>query len=391
MFLFPIQIFWCNFQGLYILGIFVAGAYIPRLISQKNSGKTTGLKAAGFTLFPFLLYGVCILNPNTWKVLLYPFKLFFRISPEFKNLFSANVSENAPLFSLWQSVDRQLALIVLLTAVCGLTLFYIRRKNVNSAHVLLFVSFFVLAVMAKRNILLFFFLAAPIICRYLSEWMSEYKWHRTISLAATILILFYTGISHGNIIKQYPIGSPFSPFRYPENAVRYMQEYPVEGNIFNSIRYGGYLNWTIFPHKKTFIDGRLIIRTPKFFADYLSILDNPQKFTLLSETENITHVVIPIAIFDRYFPLAKWLYHSPQWGLAYSDGTSALFIKKTVPGHNYMDFSNEESIEYVQNIINSQWSGDLSIKCESMVYFCNFLKYIGKTVWAGGICNTCNK
>ena len=70
-----------------------------------------------------------------------------------------------------------------------------------------------------------------------------------------------------------------SPFRFPEKIADYIEEHSVPGTMFNDLRYGGYLIWRLYPQEKVFIDTRLIIRPPEFFAEYLAISEYPGSLT----------------------------------------------------------------------------------------------------------------
>lgn len=50
--------------------------------------------------------------------------------------------------------------------------------------------------------------------------------------------------------------STWSEENYPKNAVSFLQQEKLAGNIFNPYHWGGYLTWK-FPEKKVFIDGRM--------------------------------------------------------------------------------------------------------------------------------------
>jgi hypothetical protein len=156
-------------------------------------------------------------------------------------------------------------------------------------------------------------------------------------------------------------------------AVRYLKEKPIPGNIFNSIRYGGYLIWHLFPDKKVYIDGRLIIRSERFFSEYLNVLDNPELFSSLMDRHDITHAVLPIAIFPRYMLLVKWLYKSHMWDLVFVNGESVIFIRNNVNSYRIIDLDSSEDIQYIRNSIDERWKKDSYIRNEAQKYFTDFL------------------
>lgn len=63
---------------------------------------------------------------------------------------------------------------------------------------------------------------------------------------------------------------------YPYDAIVYIKENNLEGNLFNEYDWGGYIIWQL-PEKKTFIDGRMPSWNQdgkSMFKDYIAIRDN---------------------------------------------------------------------------------------------------------------------
>jgi len=165
-----------------------------------------------------------------------------------------------------------------------------------------------------------------------------------------------------------PAGRYTAPFRHPEGAVQYLKTHPVGGNIFNSIRHGGYLLWHFFPPKQVFIDGRLIIRSPEYFAEYLTVCDNPELFGGVAKRFSITHVLLPTAIFDRYEKLARKLYRDPGWYLVYCDETSVVFVQKSKASTPSLDLSSSTVRDSLQTAVERKWSSSPYLKHEALSY-----------------------
>jgi hypothetical protein len=155
----------------------------------------------------------------------------------------------------------------------------------------------------------------------------------------------------------------------------------VQGEMFNDIRYGGYLIWKLYPQKKVFIDGRLVIRSPRFFAEYLAICEQPDLFPFVVNKFNITQVILPSAIFDRYLKLIKWLYASGEWHLEYTDGSSFLFVRndarKEASAFPAITLSDSSTVAVIADNIRAQWRDAPEVRKEALGYLSDMLKYLG--------------
>ncbi len=384
--LLPLQLVWVNTQGLFALGLFISAAYalgatVERFMMPVMSADGDGQRPGAaeirslWGLFAALVF-VSVINPYGIRGLLFPFRLLGRIEPGLRNVFSLNVSENVPLLELVGSEPHLVALVVL-TALATIAAFASRPRRIRAAHLALFVGFLYLAFSAKRNILLFVFMAAPLLGAYAGRLCTDSlatapvrlrKGLVAASVILTVLVLGNSAYKHTRGLLAAPRSSSLSPFRYPVGASDFLERHPVDGRIFNSVRYGGYLLWKHYPPKQVFIDGRLILRTPRFYADYLSVLDNPALFHRVARAYDITHVLIPTAIFERYVALARQLYDHCGWELAYTDGTSALFVARERIETRPIDLSSPQDIAAITTELRERWHRDSAILREALRY-----------------------
>jgi hypothetical protein len=407
----PLQILWTNSQGLYMTGLFIIGAYwfesiIPGLSGftravlkgkkshgnmlcnntfQKGMAFWTLGKPCYIGLLFILCAASCLINPYGLDGLALPFRLIGRINPDPHNIFSMNIPENVPLFSL-VGYEAAYRTIVFVSAIIACILFVINRKAVRPAHIILFAGFSYLAVSAERNVLLYIIAIIPVIGYHAAyfvnsaSFMNLRRKTRRILLwvfgsAALSLISFFV-LCQAEVVSEYPPGRNLSPFRFPEKICEYLKKNPVDGNMFNDIRSGGYLIWNFFPDKQVFIDGRLIIRPERFFAEYLALCENPELFFRLDGRFNITHVILPSAIFPLYHKLISRLYESHDWHLQYTDGSSVLFVKNTVNNLS-LNLSDSSIVTSIIDSINVQWVNAPAVKNEALGYFSEMLGYLG--------------
>jgi len=193
--------------------------------------------------------------------------------------------------------------------------------------------------MANRNILLFYWVAGAIVSMNLAHVFSGLHHgaapspRRRLAMAAMAV----TGLAlltwqNARASRDEGAVDTCAPFRVPTQSVprltSLLRHLPARAprGIFNSVRYGGYLAFSLFPDAKPFIDGRLVIRSPVAFSNYLDIVDRPERaFDVFAKKHAIAFALLPTVYPKRYLRLVVYLYHHPKWDLVYTDGTEALF------------------------------------------------------------------
>jgi len=385
----PIQIIWTNSQGLYPVGLFIIAAYwlenvaieyLKKLQTQKNMEKRPD------HFFSWVLVASCIAcfaNPYGISGMLLPLTLFGRIMPNANNIYSTNISENIPLLALhgYESIYRT---IVFVSLPFALLLFIVNFKKLRIAHIILVLGFGYLAFNAVRNVPLFIVIIVPLMSYLVSETFNDLEQVWGISSAKIIAaltlggfcFLAFLGLEQYSIIKTYPHKSQLSPFRFPQNICNYLKANPVSGEMYNDLRYGGYLIWEFYPPKKVFADTRLIIRPPEFFAEYLAIGNNPELFFNVADKFHITQAALPSAIFNEQHALIKALYRSLAWHLEFTDGTSFLFVKNIVSSRHAIDLENSADVNTIKSSINKEWKNSEYIRNEAMGHFEEMVQYM---------------
>jgi len=391
--LIPVQILWANCQGLFALGPAIAVAYacgeaLDRLVAARRNDVPISFvnvwdkKQAQILA---LLIAAGFANPYLWQGCAFPWRLFLRIMPLPGNSYSQFVSENVPLLSL-SGIDRRFLHSVTAVTLLLAVSFFLNRRRMTAAHVFLCGGFLLLAFMAQRNILLYFFVAAPVLAANLSA-SDVWKWAaglhpglRRCTTAVLMTVAFWLlavpVARHTRIIAVYPKAGAISPFRVPAAAADWLEAHQMTGNVFNSIRYGGYLLWRFYPAKKVYIDGRLTVRPPRFFDEYLALLDNPSHFEQTARRFNITNAVLPTAVFYQYMGIVKWLYDSPRWKLVFADGASVVFVRSDLFEDDGLDVRNGQDVRRMEAEIDRQWRNDAYIRREARTYLAQMIRYL---------------
>jgi hypothetical protein len=334
-----LQAVWCNCQGLAPLGPALVAMYLV----------SAWLGSRGFRRWPFareepssvrplaLLLALCglasFVTPYGFDAVLLPLRLLARITPGRANLFSTAVAENIPPFILARTAPELVWHLpwVLLSLAVAIALL---RPRFHLAHLLAFVAFLALALMANRNLPLFYWVAAPLVAialapglRRLAELLRPRLPLKTASLAALFALLGGEVALAVLLQTREPApGSP-TPFHFPVESARLLARLRVAGPVFAADQHGGYLSFAV-PSLRPYIDTRLVLHTGEEYADYLSLFDSPERFDALDGSAKFRAVVLATTYPDRALGLIWHLYRSPDWRLAYTDGYEVLFLRE---------------------------------------------------------------
>jgi hypothetical protein len=329
-----VQVAWSNCQGLALLGPALIAAYL-------GSG---WLSSRGFHWWPFLpeepaaarplgaLLVACLLasivTPYGAQALMLPIQLLARIIPGQGNVFSAAVAENISPFVLERTAPELvwhfkwvLVLVALLIALL--------RPRFHLAHLVVLFAFLALALLANRNLPLFYWILPTLIVTAFASGSAAAARPRRLRAPRlgrvfAVLLVGESGLALWLAAHEPAAGSP-TPFHFPAESARRLVERQVTGPVFAADLHGGYLTF-IAPSLQPYIDTRLILHTAQEYADYLALFEQPERFDRLAERERFRAVVLPTAYPDRYLGLIWHLARSSDWHLAYTDGYEVLFL-----------------------------------------------------------------
>jgi hypothetical protein len=355
--LLPLQVVWVNAQGgLALLGPAIVGA---ALVAE---GAAALRKRPRPALGPLLLClaGValaCLINPYGPRGLGLPALLLARLEAVGSDVFALNVSENIPPFLL-ERTQAGLVWHFKWVAAAAFASFLATRPSAGALRRLLVLGgFFGLALAAGRNVLLFEWVAGFVATANLVP--AVLRWRprvvRPLSLSFALLALVGPGALRVHArAHEGPIAEP-APFRVPAGAVERLRGLSLPGRVFNSVRYGGYLAWQLYPRYRPGIDGRLVLRTAGEFATHLDLLDHPERFEAFRREHDIRIALLPSAYPDRYLPLLRQLARDPRWRILFTDGTETLLaLDESRPA---VDLASPRTVEELRTGLTSRFAG----------------------------------
>ena len=326
----PLFLVWVNTHGSFTLGFMMLGLYWLSGLADFSSG---GLHAVRWRPAQRLhMELVCLLSllvlpitPYGTRLATIPLEVATSLPLNF-----ASIQEWQPLnFGLWQP---KLLLILLFAFIVAQIAFRLRYRLEELA------LFFIVAYSTFvhcRFVILYAIVFAPLAASILARWapaynpkIDKYALNAALILAALFACAWYLpsqATLQKNVSKQYPV-----------QAVRYLQDHPVPGPMFNDYGFGGYMVWAMAPEHKVFIDGRGdVYEQAGVLSGYMDIIDLKSDALAVLQSYGIESCLI-----QQNSPLATLLAASPDWKRVYKDELSALFVR--VPLSNARTAANEE-------------------------------------------------
>jgi hypothetical protein len=343
-----LQVAWSNVQALSMLGPALVGTHALAAIAWRHLGRRSsypfaaeqapgvdGARAARALLGALALcVAACFATPYGVRAVVLPFSLLARFWPSPTNVYSTNVAENVPPWALDRAASASFGHVGLLLATIALALAAAPRLALSRLAIVGALA--TLALVGNRNVLLCAWLATPLAAvavtprlRRARIALRRQRWAlaapRWLARGAILAALTVSGVAAA---RETPLGLP-APWRAPVESARIIAEHGDTGSIFAADQYGGYLMWSLGPAYKPFMDTRLVLRTRAEFEEYLAVVDDPTLFDAWERDKGFAYVLLPVAYPDRYLPLVAHLYGSQAWQLAYTDGSEALFARRS--------------------------------------------------------------
>ena len=312
----PLFAIWVNCHGSFIFGLMILGAFLfcsffdfqrGSLVSSRWEKPQRRMLIIGL----FLSIAGLFVNPVGFKQLIYPLDVMLN-----QSIGLASVDE-------WQAVKlddvRALGMLVVGTFILLWTL--VRRNLIYLDELVVLGLGFGMAARHSRMLFVFGVLAAPILCRLLSNAWDRYepardRWYANavmMLLAVIVVALSFPGAAdlEAQMKKNNPV-----------KAVEYIRRTGLSGRMLNDYNYGGYLIWAL-PEQKVFMDGRADVYewtgVLGEFAAWAQLRSDPK--ILLDKYR------VDFCLMSKGAPMSRVMPYLPGWKKIYSDELSVIFVR----------------------------------------------------------------
>jgi len=246
----PLFLVWSNTHGGFFLGPLIFGLFVLSKIIEtiKNQENLKNLKII------LVIFLICVLS-----TLINPFgfHIYEEVYRHFQTPLNNLIAEWVPPVA----IDAYLTISCYLIFI-GLSLFF---KKLKSFEFLIITLFLLFALMARRNLPLFYFSFGFLLLNiFPSQW--KHKTEFALSIFLTVLIcvalIFYAPKKFNALTL---INNDFNNYcqnsyvRYPKTAVEFIKKNipaRLNKNVFNTYEWGGFLIWQL-PEMNFFVDGRM--------------------------------------------------------------------------------------------------------------------------------------
>jgi hypothetical protein len=312
----PLFAIWVNCHGSFFFGLIVAAIVLAGSFFNLRTGllvSSPWLPRQRWMLGLALSLSVAglLLNPVGIEQILYPLNTMLH-----QPLGISQVQEWQPL---QLNEPRGVAMLVVL--LCIFLLLVVRRSELFWDEFLLLALGMWLAVSHKRMVFVFGVLAAPILCRLLSTSWDNYDAQtdrplpNAVLIAASLAVAFWGFPNPQSLSRQVELQSPV-------DAVAFINNHHLSGNMLNDYVYGGYLIWAA-PEHPVFVDGRADI------FEWTGVLDEFGKWAMLQSDPKtlLERYRVDFCLLAQQSPMVRVLPLLGKWEVIYSDNQSVIFMR----------------------------------------------------------------
>ncbi len=336
---------WSNLHGgfpigLVLLGVFTAAELANRLFFFNQDDCLPWTQIRGLSLWSLSAIPAVLINPNGIKTWLIPFQ-------------TVGITALQNLIQEWASPDfhnlpQQVILWLLFLMVIS---FSMAGRRIPLGDLFIPLAFAYMTFMARRNIAAFAMTAIPATSRglLLAWWgwrdrmeseggiaalMQKYRLatpkieNRQVTPAVSrvvnlVIIAFLSGLAFGRlgIMSLQPVVDRYLSTEYPVEAVNWMKQLTVTGNILNEYNWGGYLVFSN-PATPVFVDGRTDLFGDEIIGEWQQVvLGEPEWRSILDKWEVQAVLLKP----DK--PLLAQM-DGNGWRKAFEDEKSVVMVRE---------------------------------------------------------------
>jgi hypothetical protein len=343
----PTMLLWVNLHGGFLagfilIGIYLFGNFVRFFFSKAEERILYKRKTKLLTLTTAFCLLASLINPYTYDILLFPFKLISKkfIMDHVIEFLSPNFHELGVMPFKY--------LLLLMILIIGIS-----RRRLNIIELALIIVFTNMALHGVRFITLFGIVAAPILARQVDLLFKQgrgkfvdFFQRRATNIAsvdastrgdiwpvAAVLIALFFAATGGIEYK-------FDAEKKPVAAVDFLKKVHLKGNMFNNDEFGDYIIYSAYPQYRVFFDGRSDMYGEKRMKEYYKVAHFKSGWEEIMEKYNINWI-----IYDADSPLSRFLMERKDWKLIYADKVANIFVRNVPENQDLINqYSNVKPV-----------------------------------------------
>jgi len=371
LWLFPfINCIWVNSHGAFLVGFGLIFAYFIDECFAGPEARKTSLYLLKTGIFMFL---TSFINPQTYKILLYPFNLGGSYGFWQKFLIEWNHPD---------LLGRNLSFTIFWIICVAFILFTIKKATLRDIFIWILFSY--LAFKAVRHITLFCLFIVPVFVKHLElilpdkikvnfigeieSFVNNKSYVKNLILIICLLIFLRT------FFLIFTVDFSMEKEMFPYYAVQFIKKNNLPGRLYNPYEWGGYIIWKLYPQKEVFCDGRadMVYSEEICKESYYSMAG--EDLSVFSKY-NINIVLCNKINEIHGMNLPSVLQKKPEeWCLIYSDENSYIFIKEDSLNKTIIEQFYKGELKIPESPFGNYYAGTIILKkgnYKKALYFLN--------------------
>ena len=325
-----IQVVWANTHGSFHLAFVMLGAFVAESVFTRKPGIRAILEAAGAIVVGSLL------NPFGLKSFVQPIAFMLggvRTAPQLEFL-----SPFAPVDLVHLTVVAYEGLLVV-----GALVLLLSFRSLRARDVVILAAVGYLSVTGVRHIALFAVFCALLLPPYAESLRARIaqrlagggeRGRAVLTATASILIaVAVSGVAYAAVTDRLyrfdaisrRTGFGVSELAYPSAAADFVERANLPGAMFNDYSIGTYLNFRLFPSRKTFIDGHTY--TPETLAYYRQVMAGNVPYQQVADRYGVNYFFLSHRSAEARELIVR-LFRDDHWSLVYFDEMAVVFLKR---------------------------------------------------------------
>lgn len=315
------MLLWANTHGGFLLGVILLLYF---LLAEAVKFMHPKLEPITGREYLTLVISVCsaifisLLNPNH----IFSFEMIYSYA-EASSIIHTSTLENSNLYEYFNLVGGTQPAVAICTYLFTLIIFLNSRDRTNITWIGLLLLLGGMGLLHFRYYAFFLIAAILFTIRHFDAIVPGKVFERIVIVFLVMVVALSLLRTPRNLQTVSRYG--WIPAAYfPVKVCDYLVDHGIEGNLFTTLDWGGYVLWRVAPQRKIFIDGRHLY--PLRTWEYFYYMDN---WKTLFDKYDIRVVILPTyETLDKPFEATRRLELDPEWQLVNRNNNGSLFVRK---------------------------------------------------------------
>ncbi len=324
IYIFPLLMaVWANLHGGFIFGFLALASYFAGWLWESWRYRVTAETGKKLFFAGILSLASSIITPDLWR----NWEAVLNNRSVF--ILSRTAETMPPSFS-----DPSIAPFAALLVLSAI-LFFAHWRTTSISHVFLLSGLGLMSLLMARNIPLFALATAPVLTEWISKTLkNNSRWKKieerfaifSSSNSGVVFPILVITIATAIFSYQSSQSKPINQFNrqvFPVDAADWLEQNPLEGNMFNDFNWGGYLLYRTWPRDLVFVDSQSDFYGEPLMREYETILLATNDWRALLEKYDVEWIIV-----SPQSPLAQNLESDPGWAIRYQDPVAIIIARK---------------------------------------------------------------